>query len=187
MASSGTGSGSGSDSSFDVVPKLTMEQRAAMGREIEKREDVIEIKIDPDNINPELGRLSRWMQNLKQKWPFAGRRKPIQNIQNLHNILSPRRNAANEEVSESDEGVLFGFKRKNFRAQLNLSILTFTVTAIISFLILIFAMAMTLLYYLYNNGDENNDENRYIWLGLITTIIGIWSPSPTTLVKSKKK
>ena len=98
-------------------------------------------------------------------------------------FLSPRafqRRTRDEELSETDEGILFGVKRKNFRAQLNLSILTFSVTALISFSVLVFAAVM-----LATKPFTCTEGVAYT--GIITTITAAWLPSPTTLVKTDKK
>lgn len=97
-------------------------------------------------------------------------------------VLSPRRlQERDDEISETDDdGILFGVKRKHFRAQLNLSILTFGVTAIVSLLVMVFAAVMLAL-------DRTNSETRTTYLMLLTSIVAAWLPSPTTLVKHDKK
>jgi hypothetical protein len=97
-------------------------------------------------------------------------------------VLSPRRlREVDDEISETnDDGILFGVKRKHFRAQLNLSILTFGVTAVISILVLVFAGVMLAL-------DRTNSETRTTYLMLLTSIVAAWLPSPTTLVKKDDK
>lgn len=97
-------------------------------------------------------------------------------------VLSPRRlREVDDEISETnDDGILFGVKRKHFRAQLNLSILTFGVTAVVSILVLVFAAVMLAL-------DRTNSETRTTYLMLLTSIVAAWLPSPTTLVKKDDK
>ena len=120
--------------------------------------------------------------------PLVPRLTRLKTIVNDHvkrpTLLSPlpiRRhpNRESEEISESgnnDDGMVFGIRKKHFKAQLNLSILTFSVTAFVSISILTFAILMLALKNL-------SPEEFQVYTGLIAFVGGTWVPSPTTLVK----
>lgn len=112
---------------------------------------------------------------------------------NLHTIKSPRNTLSqlplpyhsrkHSETLETDDGILFGVKSKHMRAQMNLTILTFGVTAFISVGILVFAILM-----LSIKGNKHLTETEYItYVSLILTIGSAWLPSPTTLLKKQIK
>lgn len=103
------------------------------------------------------------------------------NAASVVSVLSPRRlREPDDEMSETDEGILFGVKRKHFKAQLNLSILTFGMTALISLVVLIFAAVMLVI-------GHTDTQSKTAYLAIITTIVAGWMPSPTTLVKHGNK
>lgn len=109
---------------------------------------------------------------------------------NFHPLKSPRNTLSqlplpyhsrhSESSEQNDEGILFGVKSKHMKAQMNLTILTFGVTAFISVGILLFAIIM-----LSVRGGSLTDTEYNTYVSLILTIGSAWLPSPTTLLKTR--